>query len=330
MGIQRALNKTNWHIEKGNDNVVSPPIYVRPADANIGAKNNRVSGYTIFRADMPQSIQHQAVPNETYNRHQTLKDAAQQEFGQTSMATHGTKPAGLDSGAAMREFKDQTSQRFADPEQAFEHLVLWTHYLLIDVCRDLGKKAPKVTRRSRFGTQTMTWRDVDMGDVRVQMKAAANLNRTPAGRSQLVIEFAQAGIISQESARRLIQHPDLESELSLYTAALESIEQDLDAIADGETVMPEPFTNVEMAIWRGQREYLKWRADGAPEEILETLRQYVVTAAWMQSQATAPAEAANANMAPPVDAGAVPPIAADPMPAPAPALAPGAMQLRAS
>jgi hypothetical protein len=55
MGIQRALNKRNWQIEKGIDNVVSPPTYVRPADANIGAKTNRVNGYTVYRADKPET-----------------------------------------------------------------------------------------------------------------------------------------------------------------------------------------------------------------------------------------------------------------------------------
>jgi hypothetical protein len=48
--------------------------------------------------------------------------------------------------------------------------------------------------------------------------------------------------------------------------------------------MPEPFSNHEMCVWRGQREYLKWRDDGAPEDILENLRQYVVTASWYIAQ----------------------------------------------
>lgn len=333
MGLQRALNKNNWVIEKGNDNVVSPPIYVRPADANIGAKTNRVNGYTIFRADRPETIQHQAVANETYNRNDKLKQSAQEEFGQTSMATHGAKPPGIDSGVAMREFKDQTTQRFATQELEFEHLILWTHYLLIDVCKDLGAKAPTVQRRSRFGTRTMKWSDVDMGDVRVQMQAAANLNNTPAGRLQLVIEFAQAGIISTDQARRMYGHPDLESEMSLYTAALESVEEELDAIADGRLVVPSPFSNHKMAVWRAQREYLKWEMNAAPEDILENLRQYVVTAAWYVDQANN--AAANANMPPggAMDPGAMPPppLAGDPnAPPPQAALAAQAMQVRAA
>ncbi len=339
MGIQRALNKRNWQIEKGIDNVVAPPIYVRPADANIGHKTNRVNGHTIYRADLPHTVQHQAVPNETYGSRKDLKQSAQEEFGQTSMATHGAKPPGLDSGVAMREFKDQTTQRFATQEIAFEHLILWTHYLLIDVCKQLGAKAPTVTRRSRFGSQTLRWKDVDMGDVRVQIKAAANLNRTPAGRTQLVIEFAQAGIISTDQARRLLQHPDLEREMSLYTSSLDIVEFDLDAIAKGNIVMPDPLISLEIAQWRAQREYAQWLQDGAPEEVLEALRQYVVQAVYIAGMAK---PAANTNAAPPMpgaDVGAagmvdpmaaVPPMGADPMAAaPVAALAPQAMQLRA-
>lgn len=333
MGIQRALNKRNWVIEKGHDNIVSPPTYVRPADANIGAKTNKLNGYVVYRAEKPETVQHQAVSGETMQSRKDLKQSAQEEFGQTSMATHGAKPPGIDSGVAMREFRDQTTQRFASQEMEFEHLVLWTHYLLIDTCKDLGAMAPKVTRRSRFGSETMAWKDVDMGEVRVHMKAAANLNRTPAGRMQLVIEFAQAGIISTDQARRLMGHPDLEAELSLYTAALESIEHDLDFIADGGFVTPEPFTNHDMAVWRAQREFLKWRDDGAPEDILENLRQYVVTAAWLIDQKNQ--GAANANTAAPTPGEAsgiqTPPLASDPAAAvPQAALAAQAMNVRAA
>jgi hypothetical protein len=339
MGIQRALNKNNWVIEKGNDNVVSPPIYVRSVDANIGAKTNRINGYTVYRGDMPMTVQHQAVSNETYNRNERLNEKAQREFGQTSMATQGAKPAGLDSGIALREFKDQTTQRFASQEEAFEYFVLEVHRLLIDVCKDLGKNAPKVTRRSRFGSRTMEWKDVDMDDVHVQMSAATNLNRTHAGRLQLVMEFAQAGIISTDQARKLFQHPDLEREMSLYTAVIEVVELDLDEIRDGGIVMPDPMTNLSICQWRAQREYAQWLRDKAPEERLEALRSYIIQAIWF-SQGTQSAQgAANANAMPAaaapaeMGAGVGPDIGTLPDPAavaPEAAFSPQAMALQAS
>jgi hypothetical protein len=152
------------------------------------------------------------------------------------------------------------------------------------------------------------------------------------------MEFAQAGIISTDQARRLLGHPDLEAELSLYTAALEAIEHSLDQIADGNAIMPEPYDNHEMAVWRSQREYLKWRDDGAPEGILESLRQYIVTAAWMvdrkksaaNENAAGPVAGAAQSMAGSPDVGAPPPMD-DPMAAPpVAALSNQAMTLRAS
>ena len=83
-----------------------------------------------------------------------------------------------------------------------------------------------------------------------------------------------------------------------------------------------------MAVWRAQSEYLKWQNDGAPEEILEALRQYIVVAAELQAGAmnenvaAAPGSEVAAPMAPPL---------ADPMAAqPTAALADQAMMLRAS
>jgi hypothetical protein len=329
MGLQRALNRRNWQIERALDQIAMPTTYVRPADANLLAKPNRVGAVAVIRGEYPQTVSPQAVPAETYQSRRDLRQACQEEFGQTSMVTHGAKPGGLDSAIALREFKDQTTQRFAQQEQGFEQLVLDTIGKLLEVCKGLGAKAPSMIRRTRFGTEKIAWRDVDMGDARVQMKAAANLNRTPAGRMQMVIEFAQAGIISTDQARRLLQHPDVERELSLFTAALESVEHDLDAIADGIVVMPEPYTNLQLAVGRGQNEYLQWRDDGAPEEILEALRQYIVVAADRLATLNEPA---NANMpAGPMPGATAPPMASDmPTGAPQAAFAQQAMDLVAS
>lgn len=323
-GIQRALNKRNWQIERQLEYGALPTTYVRPADANLSVKSTRVGAVAVVKGDYPHTVTPTAVSPETYKSRIDLRESAQNEFGQTSMAVHGAKPPGLDSGIALREFKDQTTTRYALQEAAFEQLVLDTIWLVLWCCKKLGAKAPVMTRHSRFGSRRIKWSDVDMGDVRVQLQAASNLNRTPAGRMQLVIEFAQAGIISQESARRLLTHPDLESELSLYTAALETVEYALDEIADGRIMMPEPFFNLKMVVWRGQQEYLKWYVDGAPEETLEALRQFIVQAAYIDSTRAA----ANQNAAP----GAEMPMPANEQDigAPTAALAPQAMQLRAS
>lgn len=344
MGIQRALNKRNWTIEQALERTAMPLVLVRPVDAGLAAKANRAGMVATYRGDVPVTHTPPTVNAETFQSRIQLKQSAQEEFGQTSMVTHGAKPPGLDSGAALREFTDHTSQRWGAQELMFEQdLFLKTIELLLECCKDLGDEAPTMTRKSRFGARKIKWADVDMGEVKVQMKAAANLNRTPAGRQQLVIEFAQAGIISTDQARKLMQHPDLERELSLYTAAIEVVESDIDEIARGRVVMPDPMSSLAIAEWRGQREYNQWLKDGAPEEKLEALRQYVVQAIWMgklANQSGANADAAGMAVDPAAAAaGAAPmpgpdmpmPMGPDPMAAPPPAaLAAQAMQLRAS
>lgn len=313
-GIQRALNKRNWQIEKANDNVALPITMTRPVDSNAKITTSRMGTQVTIKGDWPQTFTPTAVNAETYADRRDLRDSGNREFGQSQMATHGTKPAGLDSGVALREFKDQTSDRYSPQEKAFDQLVLDVTWLVLQVCKKLGKAAPKVVRVTRFGKRTIRWADVDLGELRWQLQPASNLPRTPAGREQFVLELAQAGVISKDSVPRLLQHPDLEGELSLYTAALEACEEAFDEIARGNAVAVEPFMNFDMCAWRGQMEYLKWWTQKAPEDRLELLRQFVVTAAWLKSGGMN-AQATNVNAgAPGAMSGAAPPGGPGPMP----------------
>lgn len=334
MGIQKALNRRNKQIERILDQNAVLTTYIRPADANLTVKTHRIGALAVVKGDYPQTPNPPIVSGETYQDKATLRTSGLEEMAIPQTTARATKPAGLDSAVALREHKDQTTERHAEKELGFEQLVLDTIKGALSMCKKLGKKAPTMIRRGRFGARQIPWNKVDMREVGIQLAAASNLNRTPAGRVQAVIEYAQAGIISQDEARELLQHPDLEAALSRYTAALEAVEYDLDEIADGNIVTPDPMMNLDMCHWRGQMDYQRWTREGAPEEIVETLRNYIVTAVWMAGQA------ANTN-APAVgaDMGAAP-IAADPMapmpgmppagPAPTPALASQAMMLRAS
>ncbi len=343
-GIQRALNRRNWQIERQNDQCALPTQYVRPVDAHLTVKSSRIGAIVPIKGDYPVSVTPVAVSGETYQNRVDLKESAGEEFGQSRMATHATKPAGIDSGVALREYKDQSTQRFALQEKMYEQLVLDTIWLAIVCCKKLGAKAPTMTRHARFGGRKIPWKEVNPRELKVQIAAASTLGRSPAGRKQMVIEFAQAGIVTLDEARALLRSSDLERALSLYTAALENIEYCIDQIADGAIVMPDPVMNLKMCVWRGQQELQIWAAsaespDGAPEERVEALRQFVSQAIWMMkraegnaanqnamSGATAPPMPADPNM--PIDQSMMPPV---PMDGPGvAAFAPSAMNLRAS
>jgi hypothetical protein len=206
-------------------------------------------------------------------------------------------------------------------------------------CKRLGKSAPKFQRTTTYGAMTLTWSKVDPKETKVRIQAASVLAQTPAGRKQMAMELGQAGIISTDEVRRLLGDPDIERSLSLYTAALENIERCLEDMLDGYVVMPHPFMNLKMCVWRGEQQLNLAEMNNAPEDVLENVRQFVVVAAYYITRQEQPGMAGGpmAGMQPalPGTSPALPPDPtgmlqagmAPPMATPTSALAPQSMGL---
>lgn len=304
IGHQRVLDRRNHQRDRQLDYAV-PTWFVSHIDANVRIQQTQAGNIVPIKGDKPTAIVPTVIGSEIANDRMDARASAIEEIGLPAIATRGVKAPGIESGAALREFKDQTSQRFAMQEKAFGRLWIGATTLILDVCKDLGEDAPEMSKQSRFGPRRLRWRDVDMDDVKVQIAAASTLARTPAGRVQTVLELTQAGALNVDELRKLLDHPDLKRTNSLYTASMEAIEHDFEHIKNGFYVIPEPFVNLQMALKYAQCEYLIERENGAPEEVLEGLRAYAVTAANMLSPP------ANMNApAPPTDpaiGGALPP-----------------------
>lgn len=336
VGHQQVLNNSNYQIDRLVNLNAMPTIFVSMADADLAKYMSVQRPGTIvpLRGGEPKAFTPPAISPEVYKRVADVKVSASEESGVNRMIQHGTKPAGLDSGAALREYKDSTTQRFATQEKAYEAFRRDIVILMLAACKRLGRKAPTITQKTRFGVKRITWSKVDLKDIKVQISMASGLPRTVAGRTQLVLEWAQAGLIDTEESRRLLRHPDIERSLSLFTAGVEALEHAFDLIADGEVVMPEPFMHLQACVKRGQQQYLEWWRIGAPEEVMEAIRQFVVQAADMLEPKPMPGEnAAPMPAAMPGDPMAAAPANANmPMPAEGPpqaALAAQAMNLRA-
>ncbi len=98
-----------------------------------------------------------------------------------------------------------------------------------------------------------------------------------------MVELAQAGVITLEESRELIDHPDIDAKISMYNAAAEAVENALERILDGESVTPTPYMNLQVCVTMAQNMYLKLDISeeygGAPEEILEGLADFIAVAA---------------------------------------------------
>lgn len=286
IGWQRIINKRGWHMEKVLDLLAMPTTFGTLADTVLRVQETAIGRYVPMKGPPPTTTVPIVVGDEIANDLARAGAGAFRETGVSQMAATATKPGGLDSGVAIREWRDTGTDRFSAQEKAYERLNLDVDLLILDTCKELGSKAPTMSKRSRWAPRVIEWDDVDYTDIEVQISAASTLPRSSAGREQTILEFVQAGIFSQDEARTLLKHPDIDKIISLYTAAREAIEMDLEGIEEGHAVRPSPFHNLAMAGKLAHSRYLvDLQYEDCPEWVLDGLRDYIVRAKHIEQQA---------------------------------------------
>lgn len=314
---QALLNRRQWQITASLDKKASPMVWVHKQDQNLAFKTFAQVGLTVgsYKVNKPEGVDYQAVGQETYADVDRIRAQSERETGINQMMVSGQVPGGIQSGEGVREARQTHSQRFSIQERAYEQFIGDTMWLVAAMCKKLGPtKVPDVLSVSKYGgarPRMLKWSQIDLDDLRYEMAVSSAVANSPAGRQQRVTELAQAGIVTLDEARQLIEHPDIDRVLSLYNAAIESVQWVIERIESGETgITPEPFMNLKMCVTMMQREYLLIQTQGAPERILEELSQFVTTAAGILN----PPQVANANANVPMGAPAMPPGAMPPGP----------------
>ena len=298
MGHQCQINRYERQTDRQLQQQAYPTTYVHASDASLSARSrNDIGTIAVYRHSVPKTVIPPSVSPEMYHRVDKLEDKAYEVTGVSRMAATSMKPAGLDSGIALREYRDQTTQRFAIQEVNYEEHLLDIHFMCFRMACRMGDNAPTVAHKSRFGTRVVreySLAGADLEVLRNQLEAVSPVANTPAGRKQFATELAQAGLISADELRRLLDHPDLENVLSLYTAASDDIDATIEAILDGEDRWPEPAQNLELGKWRVQQTILRIAPQGAPRSVLDRLYRWMTIAAELMSKAKMAAAPAGA------------------------------------
>lgn len=293
-GIQLRLNKLNKFIARCQDLIAVPRVF-----GNFGAKgvaarlDNEIGAMVNVRDGRPPTFYTPpAVANETYQEREYLVRRAYELSGVSMLSASSKKPGGLESGAALQEYNDIESQRFAIQAQRFEQASVRCAELLVRVAKEAFKGSKKVVpfKAKRF-VESIAWADVDPGEdkYRIDVEAASILSRSPAGRIQSVIQLSQAGLIQDtREARALLGHPDLERSKSIADASFEDIECLIERLLDGQYDPPEPMQDLAAGVQRVQMAYLKARRDGAPEDVLDLMRRWMDAAQALAAKAAPP------------------------------------------
>jgi hypothetical protein len=168
------------------------------------------------------------------------------------MQATSQKPAGLNSGEAIRSYDDMNTDRFASVAKKYSDIYKDLAYLVTDTAMDIAKREGKYQTiyPNKDGTK-----EIDLPSMKllqdpfvIQCFDESSLPRDPAGRREKVAEDVQAGMLTIKEARRLLRYPDLEQNEKLDNASEERIYKILDAIvADGKYTPPDSFMDLQLA-----------------------------------------------------------------------------------
>ncbi len=321
-GIQQRLDSIDVTIERCHRLLANARIAIpKQGEINIDhlLDNRDGAAFEFTHPYEPKALNFQAVSPELYNQREWLKAQAFAEAGVSQLAAQSLKPAGLDSGAALRTYLDTQSERFVALAQAYQEFYVEIARQCIRAARRLAENdnGYTVLYRSKHKTERIAVADLDLDDESyiLQVFPISMLPSTPAGKLAALQELFQAGTISQETFYRLADFPDLDSERELQTAARDLVDMTLDTILETERYLsPIPMQDLNVALSVSVKRYMRARCDGTNAEALELLARYMTDAEALlkQMSATAPPPA-NAT-APMPGAPADPMAAAPPLP----------------
>ncbi len=278
--IQLTISLVHKMIKAGQLSNTVPRAFVE-AGSLLNKQSLYEGGVVEMRAGSQQPIFNTmpAMPGDIYQYLENLFNKAYAISGISQLQAASEKPAGVNSGVAMREFQDINTERFAIQGQQYEQLFLDAAKIIIDLSKQHNIKGVTVKSDRKKEVFTMDWSEADLQDnpYDLQCFPVSKLPTTPEGRLAFVTELAQAGYIDQTQALELLDVPDLENFFNLTNATFDAVLKDLETICEepNELVMPDPAMNLKIAIPLAQAYYLSNKNRGLPEDTLQALRDYV-------------------------------------------------------
>lgn len=261
------------------------------------AFNNNIGSIIKYKNIPPQFINAESNPPEIYEWIKWLIENAFQMSGISAMAAASQKPAGLNSGEAIRSFDDLQTDRFAALQRRYQNFYTDLSYLIIDEASEIAKDTGEylTVYPNKDGT-----REVDLPEAVVlrdtyviQCFEESSLPKDPAGRQAKLSEMLAAGEIDKQEFRRLSAFPDLQQSDSLAVAREERILKNLDDIVEKGKRGYEPpdvfiLDETDMATRISVSYINKYAVTDIEESKMQLLRDYFTQVQVLKAQAAPP------------------------------------------
>lgn len=305
MGTQMEINSLLHTISKAIKLVGVPRVFVEQGSkVNKASFNNDIGTIVSYSGTKPIYEVAPCVPEEMYAQLQRLIQYGYQQCGVSALDASAAKPAGLNSGEAIRTYDDISTDRFAALSRRYDDLFIDIAYLVIDLAKEIADRDGEYS--TVYPNKNST-KEVDLPNAKllqnpfvIQCFNMSSLPRDPAGRMQKITEMIQAGMISIKEGRRLLDYPDLSQMETLANASEERIFQVLDKIVEGPEeddedmtqddcyTPPDSFMDIQLATELTVQYINLYGAAKLEEDKMQQLRNFFVQVQALKQQAVTP------------------------------------------
>lgn len=253
MGTQLEINSLLYTISRSIKLVGVPRVFQEKGSKVSKASNNNDIGVIIeYSGTKPSYEVAPCVPQELYAQLERLIKFGYQQCGVSALDAGAQKPAGLNSGEAIRTYDDISTDRFASLSRRYDNFFVDLAYLITDKAKEIAERDGEYQTiyPGKNGTKCVDLPKASLlqDPFVIQAFNMSSLPRDPAGRMQKITEMIQSGMITIKEGRRLLDFPDLGQIEKLANASEERIYQILDQIVeDGMYTPPDPFLDLALA-----------------------------------------------------------------------------------
>jgi hypothetical protein len=295
--IQLEINRILAVIQDSFRLLAKPTVYVEEGSKIVKQHlTNEVANIVTYRGNPPVVSSPQTVHPEVFRQLDWYVERAYAQEGANEMAAAALKPAGIESGKGLRVLEDQFSDRFMTLSRQLEEACTELSRKFIAEAKaaiESGEELDGVVMsRNRRAPRKVDFHDIELSEDAyvIQTFPISNLSTTPAARMEDIQDLMGAGLLDPTIGRRLLDFPDLDAEDSIDFAPIDYVDWRIEKILkEGEAGYESPngIQDLNLTILRCQKVWQRESINGAPEDRLALLEQYLMEAVQMKQEAEA-------------------------------------------
>ena len=289
-GIQKAINRLLRDATRAEAMCPGHWLVEQNSNVNTASLNDQL-GIIRYSGTAPQYNAPVAVSPSLYGQLDRLWQRGFEVIGVSQMAAQSQKPAGLDSGEAIRAYADVTTLRFLPCYRLFQDFAKNVDEQILTVARDIAAKRPSFEVRAMGRASAAVIKAsaalLEENEFTLRLAETNAMADDPPAKLAQVQEMMGANLLRPMTGRRLLTDiPDLKEQMSLENASYDAVVRRMDdIIKKGIYRGPEPLmqladlpTGDPGAVTIATEYALKAENDNEPEETVNLILRWVAEA----------------------------------------------------